>query len=128
MLHSSKYLLVIINFALMPKTNGIKSIAAFSMLILFFATIVSRDFYHLLGHKDEVTCNALEHDNSSPHFHEVDKCNICDHNFSVGHAVTNCNISSDFFYFITYKLYYTDQYSLIPFFQNPDSRGSPVSA
>ncbi len=110
----------------MPKTNIYKPIAALSLLILFFATIVSRDFYHLLGHKDEVTCS--EHDNNTAHFHELDKCNICDHNFSAGNESEIFLVSATHFIFISYESFYITQYSLDLFFQNPDSRGSPISA
>ena len=110
----------------MPKINIYKSIAAISLMILFFATIVSRDFYHLLGHKDEVTCS--EHDNNIPHFHALDKCNICDHNFSAVDTEQNYFNTAKHFVFIIYISPLKGQYSINLFFQNPDSRGSPVSA
>jgi len=110
----------------MPKNNIYKSIAAISLLILFFTTIVSRDFYHLLGHKDEATCS--EHDNNIPHFHALDKCNICDHNFSAGEAEQNYFNTAKPFVFIINSSSLKSQYSINLFFQNPDSRGSPVSA
>lgn len=110
----------------MPKPNIYKSIAAISLLVLFFATIVSRDFYHLLGHKNEVTCG--EHDNDIPHFHALDKCNICDHNFSTGNEVASYFFSGELFIFISLGYSVKDQYTPVLFFQNPDSRGSPISA
>lgn len=109
----------------MPKYNIFKKIASISLLMVFFATIVSRDFYHLLGHKQEVTCS--EHNNSAAHFHALDKCNICDHNFSAGAEGTIFLISSDNFIFLSFESLFKDQYSLNRFFQNPDSRGSPAS-
>ena len=110
----------------MPNTNIYKSIAAVTLMVLFFATIVSRDFYHLLGHKDEVVCS--EHDNSEKHIHELDKCTICDHNFSAGNEPEQYFIAEEQFTFISYPAFYIDQNPLCLFFQNPDSRGSPFSA
>ena len=63
-----------------------RSLTSSVVLILFLGTVVSKDLYHFIDHGKETVCS--EHNNHDKHFHEIDKCFICDHIFSAGTDAT----------------------------------------
>src|SRR5690349_17495382 len=93
----------IFNFVVVQHPSKIRSHFSLLLLLLFFATVVGKDFYHGIGHKTEHICT--ESDNHSPHFHALDKCVVCDQNFSCGDK-TNIALASpiDFIFGVYYKI------------------------
>ncbi|MBC8046849.1 MAG: hypothetical protein H7Y00_08640 [Fimbriimonadaceae bacterium] len=102
-------------------------IPAILFLLLFFSTVVSKDFYHLASHHDEVTCNDLHNENDT-HFHSAEVCFLCSHHFT---GTEQENILLPHSTVFSYFVYAPELISLIQgklFFHNPDTRGSPFFA
>ncbi len=108
------------------KRNTLKSITAVSLLILFFATVVCKDFYHLLGHKQESVCHEKE--SSAPHFHSLDKCVVCSFSFTSDNDAVQTFLPENHFTFIAFILDLQSPFVFDIYKTNQDTRGSPLSA
>ena len=96
------------------------------MLLVFTASIICKDLFHNEKNEKEVVC--AEANAALPHFHNADICSLCDHDFSFSSIIEEYNNISFAFTFSIVTINSIAFYHPISTPQNPDTRGSPLSA